>query len=160
MRTGAANHPKRVKPTQTVAQPRPGLVRHSGMPPPRLALVLGALTALLAIAAPVALADPPWSTPAPLPGAGNGPAPPPPRGHLPAIVSANRSQPPNAASQLLRLEPTTGAVQSSTPVDLAGAAITAHAGDSIAVAGPPIGPPGTVDTQGPTRVGTTRGATG
>src|SRR3954470_5126663 len=74
MRTGAANHPKRVKPTQTVAQPRPGLVRHSGMPLPRLALVLAALAALLAIAAPVALADPPWATPAPLPRAGHRPA--------------------------------------------------------------------------------------
>src|SRR3954451_1621051 len=130
------------------------------MPLPRLALVLAALAALLAIAAPVALADPPWSTPAPLPGAGNGPATATARGHVAAIVSANRSQPPNAASQLLRLEPTTGAVQSSTPVDLAGAAITAYAGDSIAVAGTSIRPSGTVDDQSRVRAGTARGASG
>jgi hypothetical protein len=130
------------------------------MPLRRLALVLAALAALLAIAAPVALADPPWSTPAPLPGAGNGPATATARGNVAAIVSANRSQPPNAASQLLRLEPTTGAVLSSTPVDLAGAAITAYAGDSIVVAGTSIGPSGTVDDQSRIRVGTTRGAAG
>jgi hypothetical protein len=122
------------------------------------ALALGC--ALLALTASAALADPPWSTPSPLPGAGNGPATVTGRGNLATIVTSNRTQPPNTASQLLRLDPTTGAVRSSTPLDLAGAAVAAYAGDSIAVAGTSIGPSGTVDDASRVRVGTTRGASG
>jgi hypothetical protein len=123
-----------------------------------LALALSALT--FALTASVAAADPPWSAPAPLPGAGNGPAAATPRGHVAAFTASNRTLPPNTASQLVRLDPATGAVLSSTPVDLADTAITAYAGDSIAVAGTSIGPSGTVGDQSRVRAGTARGASG
>jgi len=131
-----------------------------GMPLPRLRPALALSAALLAVAAPAAFADPPWSAPAGLPGAGNGPATVTARGSLAAIVSSNRTQPPNTASQLLRVDPGTGSVRSSTPVDLAGAQVAAYASDSIAVAGTSIGPSGTVDDASRVRAGTARGASG
>src|SRR5689334_22778721 len=122
---------------------------------PRLPVALAVSAAVLALAAPAALADPPWSVPAALPGTGNGPATVTSRGNLATIVTSNRMQPPNTASQLLRLDPATGAVRSSTPLDLAGAQVAAYASDSIAVAGTSIGPSGTVDDTSRVRVGTT-----
>jgi hypothetical protein len=130
------------------------------MPLPRLPVALAVTAAVLALAAPAALADPPWSVPAALPGTGDGPAAVTARGNLATIVSSNRTQPPNTASQLLRLDPTSGAVRSSTPLDLAGAQVAAYASDSIAVAGTSIGPSGTVDDASRVRAGTARGASG
>jgi hypothetical protein len=130
------------------------------MPLPRLARALALSCAVLALTAASASADPRWSAPAALPGAGNGPAAATARGNVATIVSSNRTQPPNTASQLLRLDATTGSVQSSTPVDLAGAAIAAYASDSIAVAGTSIGPSGTVDDASRVRFGTARGTSG
>src|SRR3954447_14177546 len=120
------------------------------MPLPRLPLALAFALALLGVGASAAAADPPWSTPAPLPGAASGPAAATPRGHVAAFTASDRTQPPNTASQLLRLDPPTGAVLSSTPVDLAG----------TAVAGTSIGPSGTVDDASRVRAGTARGASG
>jgi hypothetical protein len=126
----------------------------------RLPGALALCCALLALTATAAFADPPWSTPSALPGAGNGPATVTGRGNVATIVTSNRTQPPHTASQLLRLDPTNGSVLSSTPLDLAGAAVTAYAGDSIAVAGTSIGPSGTVDDESRVRAGTARGASG
>src|SRR3954447_23948180 len=120
------------------------------MPLPRLPLALAFALALLGVGASAAAADPPWSTPAPLPGAASGPAAATPRGHVAAFTASDRTQPPNTASQLLRLDPPTGAVLSSTPVDLAG----------TAVAGTSIGPSGTIDDASRVRAGTARGASG
>jgi hypothetical protein len=123
-----------------------------------LATLLSA--ALLTLRASVAAADPPWSPPGALPGVGNGPAAATPRGHLAALTISNRAQPPNTASQVVRLNPADGTVLSSTGVDLADAAITAYATDAIAVAGSSIGPSGTVDDQSRVRAGTTSAAAG
>jgi len=130
------------------------------MPLARLPLAAALAAALIAAGSPTASADPPWSTPTPLPGTGNGHAAVIPRGHVAAFMPSNRTQPPNTASQLLRLDPPTGAVLSSTPVDLAGTAVAAYAGDSIAVAGTSIGPSGTIDDASRVRAGTARGASG
>jgi hypothetical protein len=118
-----------------------------------------AATALLTFAS-VAAADPPWSPPSPLPGAGNGPAVATPAGSVLAIASSDRSRPPGTASQLLRLDPATGAVRSSVGVDLAGTGIAPYGGDHVAVAGTSIGPSGTIDAQSRVRAGTTAGASG
>jgi hypothetical protein len=130
------------------------------MPLARLPLAAALAAALIAAGAGPAAADPPWSAPAPLPGTGNGPAAVTPRGHVAAFTTSNRTQPPNTASQLLRLDPSTGSVLDASPVDLAGTAVAAYAGDSIAVAGTSIGPSGTVDDQSRVRAGTARGASG
>src|SRR3954454_22488803 len=127
---------------------------------PRLPLALASPLPPLGAGPSAAPADPPWSTPAPLPGAASGPAAATPRGHDAALTASDRTQPPNTASQLLRLDPPTGAVLSSTPVDLAGTAVAAYAGDSIAVAGTSIGPSGTIDDASRVRAGTARGARG
>jgi hypothetical protein len=103
---------------------------------------------------------PAWSAPTPLPGTGNGPAAATARGHVAAFTTKNRNVAPNTASQLLRLDPPSGAVLSTTPVDLAGTAIAAYASDSIAVAGTSIGPSGTVDDRSRVRAGTARAASG
>ena len=58
-----------------------------------------------AAGASVAVADPPWSPPAAVPGAGNGPAAATARGHVAALVTSNRAQPPGTASQLRAPEP-------------------------------------------------------
>jgi hypothetical protein len=133
------------------------------MPLPRLARAIAlscAVLAMLAVTAAAASADPPWSAPTALPGAGTGPAAATTRGHVAAIVTANRAQPPNTASQLLRLDPATGSVLSSAPLDLGGAAITAYATDALAVAGTSIGPSGTIDDQSRVRAGTVSAAGG
>jgi hypothetical protein len=117
------------------------------MPLRRLPLAIALSAALLSATASVASADPPWSPAAVVPGVGNGPAAATARGHVAALTVSNRTQPPNIASQLVRLNPADGAVLSSTGVDLADAAITAYATDAIAVAGSSIGPSGTVTTR-------------
>jgi hypothetical protein len=130
------------------------------MPLPRVPLAAALAAALIAVTAGTASADPPWSTPTPLPGTGTGPAAATARGHVAAFTTSNRTQPPNAASQLVRLDPATGSVLDASPVDLAGTAIAAYASDSIAVAGTSIGPSGTVDDRSRVRAGTARGASG
>ena len=130
------------------------------MPVPRLPLAAALAAALIAATAATASADPPWSTPTPLPGTGTGPAAATARGHVAAFTTSNRTQPPNAASQLVRLDPATGSVLDATPGDLAATAIAAYASDAIAVAGTSIGPSGTVDDQSRVRAGTARGASG
>ncbi len=123
-----------------------------------LALVLAA--ALLGAGASVAAADPPWSPPSALPGAGSGPAAATARGHVATLTSSDRSQPPGTASQLVRIDPATGAVLSSAGVDLGDALVAAYATDAIAVAGSSIGPSGTIDDESRVRAGTTAGAAG
>src|SRR4051794_38759990 len=130
------------------------------MPPRHLLAAVVSSAALLAVIAPVAAADPPWSPATAIPGAGNGPAAATARGHAATVTPSNRSQPPNTASQLVRLDPATGAVLSTTGVDLADTAIAAYASDALAVAGRSIGPSGTVDDQSRVRAGTTSGAGG
>jgi hypothetical protein len=130
------------------------------MPPRHLRVALALSAALLSATASVASADPPWSPPAVIPGVANDSAAVTSRGHVVAFTSANRNQPPNTASQLLRLNAADGTVLSSAGVDLAGTAITAYATDAIAVAGTSIGPSGTIDDQSRVRVGTTSGAGG
>src|SRR5262249_3926751 len=130
------------------------------MAPRHVLAAAASAAALLGALAPVAAADPPWSPPAAIPGVGNGPAAATSRGHVATLTPSNRSQPPNTASQLVRLNPATGAVLSSAGVDLAATAIAAYATDSIAVAGNSIGPSGTVDDQSRVRVGTGSAASG
>jgi hypothetical protein len=130
------------------------------MSPLRLPLVAVVCAAALSASVSVAAADPPWSVPAVVPGVGNGPAAVTARGHVAALTTANRAQAPNTASDLLRLDPTTGGVRSTTPVDLADTAIAAYANDAIAVAGSSIGPSGTVDDQSRVRAGTTSATSG
>jgi len=130
------------------------------MAPLRIALAALCTALILAAGASVALADPPWSPPAVVPGAGNGPAAATARGHVAALVTSNRTQPPGTASQLLRVNPVDGSVVSSTGVDLGDPAIAPFASDAIAVAGTSIGPSGTIDDQSRVRAGTTSGASG
>jgi hypothetical protein len=130
------------------------------MAPRHLLAAAVSSAALLGALAPVAAADPPWSVPTAVPGTGNGPAAVTARGHVATLAPSNRTQAPNTASQLVRLDPATGAVRSSAGVDLADTAITAYASDSIAIAGSSIGPSGTVDDQSRVRVGTGSGASG
>ena len=122
------------------------------------ALLLAA--ALLGAVASVAAADPPWSLPSALPGAGNGPAAATARGHVATLSTSDRTQPPGTASQLVRIDPATGAVLSSTGVDLGDAQVAAYAPDALAVAGSSIGPSGTIDNESRVRAGTTAGAAG
>jgi len=68
------------------------------MAPRRLALAAPCAALILAAGASAALADPPWSPPAVVPGAGNGPAAATARGHVAALVTSNRTQPPGTAS--------------------------------------------------------------
>jgi hypothetical protein len=121
----------------------------------RLVAALALSAAIVSATASVASADPPWSSPAVVPGTGNGPAAVTSRGHVAAFTTSDRAQPPGTASQLLRLSPTDGRVLSATGVDLAGTAVAAYAKDAIAVAGSSIGPSGTVDDQSRVRAGTT-----
>jgi hypothetical protein len=130
------------------------------MAPVRIALAALCAALVTSVCASSALADPPWSPPAVVPGVGNGLAAATARGHVAALVASNRAQPPGTASQLLRLNPADGSVLSSTGVDLGAAAITAYASDAIAVAGSSIGPSGTIDDQSRVRAGTTSGASG
>jgi len=130
------------------------------MAPIRIALAALCAALIAAVGASVAVADPPWSPPAAVPGAGNGPAAATARGHVAALVTSNRTQPPGTASQLLRLNAADGSVLSSTGVDLGDAAIAPFASDAIAVAGTSIGPSGTIDDQSRVRAGTTSGASG
>jgi hypothetical protein len=130
------------------------------MAPIRIALAAVCAALVAAVGAPVAVADPPWSPPAAVPGAGNGPAAATARGHVAALVTSDRAQPPGTASQVLRLNPADGSVLSSTGVDLGDAAIAPFASDAIAVAGTSIGPSGTIDDQSRVRAGTTSGASG
>src|SRR5262245_61937095 len=125
-------------------------------------IVLAAVCAALvtAVSATVAVADPPWSPPSVVPGVGTGPAAATARGHVAALVTSNRSQPPGTASQLLRLNPADGSVLSRTGGALGEAASGPYASDAIAVAGSSIGPSGTIDDQSRVRAGTTRGASG
>jgi hypothetical protein len=130
------------------------------MPLRRLRAVAALAAAALLLTASIAAADPPWSPPAALPGAGNGPAIATPAGNVVALTTSDRTQPPGTASQLLRLDPATGAVRSAAGLDLAGTAIAAYGRDHVAIAGTSIGPSGTVDDQSRVRVGTTAGASG
>ena len=130
------------------------------MAPIRIALAALCAALIAAVGASVAVADPPWSPPAAVPGAGNGPAAATARGHVAALVTSNRTQPPGTAPQLLRLNPVDGSVVSSTGVDLGDPAIAPFASDAIAVAGTSIGPSGTIDDQSRVRAGTTSGASG
>ena len=130
------------------------------MSPRRLPLALVLAAALLGAGASVAAADPPWSPPSALPGAGSGPAAATARGHVATLTSSDRSQPPGTASQLVRIDPATGAVLSSAGVDLGDALVAAYATDAIAVAGSSIGPSGTIDDESRVRAGTTAGAAG
>jgi hypothetical protein len=126
-----------------------------------LSAVAASSAVALLLAASVAAADPPWSPPSALgTGVGTGPAIATPAGNVLAFTTSDRSQPPGTASQLLRLDPATGAVRSAAGVDLAGTAIAAYGSDHVAVAGTSIGPSGTVDPQSRVRVGTTAGASG
>src|SRR3954447_10776296 len=127
---------------------------------PRFSFAALAGAALFALTTSVAAADPPWSPPTPLPGVGNGPAVASARGHVAALTTANRTQPPGTASQLVRLNPADGAVISSTGVDLGAASIATYATDAIAVAGSSIGPSRTIDDQSRVRAGTTSAAGG
>jgi len=122
------------------------------------ALLLAA--ALLGAVASVAAADPPWSLPSALPGAGNGPAAATARGHVATLSTSDRTQPPGTACQLVRIDPATGAVLSSTGVDLGDAQVAAYANDALAVAGSSIGPSGTIDDESRVRAGTTAGVAG
>jgi len=130
------------------------------MRPRRLLPALALSAVLLGATAAAAPADPPWSAPAVMPGRTDGPAAATARGHVAALTTADRTQPPGTAAQLLRLDPADGAVLSSTGVDLAGPAIAPYALDALAVAGTSIGPSGTVDDRSRVRAGTTRGAAG
>jgi hypothetical protein len=130
------------------------------MPLRRLSTVTALSAIALLLTASVAAADPPWSPPSALPGAGNGPAVATPAGNVVAFTSSDRTQPPGTAARLLRLDPATGAVRSAAGIDLAGAAVAAYASDHVAVAGTSIGPSGTVDEQSRVRVGTTAGGSG
>jgi hypothetical protein len=124
---------------------------------PRVAAL--SATALL-LTASVGAADPPWSPPTALPGAGNGPAVATPRGNVVALTTSDRTEPPGTASQLLRLDPATGAVRAAAGLDVAGTAVAAYGSDHVAIAGTSIGPSGTVHAQSRVRVGTTAGASG
>jgi hypothetical protein len=126
----------------------------------RLPLALALSAALLVATASVATADPPWSPPQAVPGVGNGPAVATPRGNVVALTDSNRTQPPGTASQLLRLDPITGAVRSAAGLDLAETAIAAYGSDHVAIAGTSIGPSGTIDSGSRVRVGTVAGASG
>jgi hypothetical protein len=128
------------------------------MPLRRFPAVAALAAIALLLTASIAAADPPWSPPAAMPGAGNGPAVATPAGSVVALTTSDRPQPPGTASQLLRIDPATGAVRSAAGIDLAGTAIAAYASDHIAVAGTSIGPSGTVDPQSRVRVGTASGA--
>jgi len=126
----------------------------------RLPFALLLAAALLGAVASVAAAEPPWSPPSALPGAGNGPAAATARGHVATLSTSDRTQPPGTASQLVRIDPATGAVLSSTGVDLGDAQVAAYASDALAVAGSSIGPSGTIDDESRVRAGTTAGAAG
>jgi hypothetical protein len=123
----------------------------------RLSIAAALSATALLLTASVAAADPPWSPPSPLTGAANGPAVATPRGNVVAFTSSDRTQPPGTASQLLRLDPATGAVRSAAGVDIAGTAIAPYGSDHVAVAGTSIGPSGTVDDRSRVRVGTAVG---
>jgi hypothetical protein len=126
-----------------------------------LSAVAASSAVALLLAASVAAADPPWSPPSALgTGVGTGPAIATPAGNVLAFTTSDRSQPPGTASQLLRLDPATGAVRSAAGADLAGTAIAAYGSDHVAVVGTSIGPSGTVDPQSRVRAGTTAGASG
>lgn len=126
----------------------------------RLPFALLLAVALLGAVASAAAADPPWSPPAVLPGAGSGPAAATVRGHVATLTSSDRSQPPGTASRLVRIDPATGAVVSSAGVDLGDAQVAAYANDALAVAGSSIGPSGTIDDASRVRAGTTAGGAG
>src|SRR3954451_2693922 len=143
------------------AQPSALRARLGCMSLRRLSAIAASSAIALMLTASVAAADPPWSPPSALgTGVGTGPAVATPARSVLAFTTADRSQPPGTASQLLRLDPATGAVRSAAGVDLAGTAIAAYGGDHVAVAGTSIGPSGTVDPQSRVRAGTTAGASG
>ena len=73
------------------------------MPPVRITLAATCALLIAAATAAPALADPPWSVPAPVPGVANGPATATPSGNVLAVTDANRTQPPGTASLLLRI---------------------------------------------------------
>src|SRR3954449_1425786 len=105
-----------------------------------LSTVAASSAIALLLTASVAAAAPPWSPPSPLAaGVGTGPAAATPAGNVLAFTMADRTQPPGTASQLLRLDPATGAVRSAAGVDLAGTAIAAYGTDHVAAAGTSIG---------------------
>ena len=79
-----------------LAQPPGRPVRHRGMPLRRIPLALVLAAALLGAGASVAAADPPWSPPSALPGAGSGPRP------RPRGVTSRRSRRPTAPSRRAR----------------------------------------------------------
>jgi hypothetical protein len=120
-------------------------------------LTVAGACALLAPAA--ALADAPWSAPVAQPGQLSS-ATATPNGAVVTLVGANRSQPPNTAALLARLDPVSGAATSSTGVDLGGGLVAGYARNAIAVAGTSIGPSGTIDTASRVRVGTTSASGG
>jgi hypothetical protein len=130
------------------------------MPLRRLPTVAALSATALLLSASVAAADPPWSPPAALPGVANGPAVATPAGNVVAFTSSDRSQAPGTASQLVRIDPATGAARSAVGVDLAGTALAPYGSDHVAVAGTSIGPSGTIDARSRVRVGTTAGASG
>jgi hypothetical protein len=125
----------------------------------RLPTVAALCATAILLTASVAAADPPWSAPGAVPGVINGPAAATPAGSVVAFTSDDRSQT-GTASQLVRLDPQSGAVRSSVGVDIAATAIAAYGSDHVAVAGTSIGPSGTIDDQSRVRVGTTTGASG
>lgn len=130
------------------------------MPPVRITLAATCALLIAAATAAPALADPPWSVPAPVPGVANGPATATPSGNVLAVTDANRTQPPGTASLLLRIGAGDGSVRSSTGVDLAATAIAPYGSDHVAVAGTSIGPSGTIDSGSRVRVGTVSAASG
>jgi hypothetical protein len=128
---------------------------------PKLLHLLATAGAAAALLAPAtASADAPWSTPVGIPGTGNGTGAVTPAGRAVALDPSNPAAPPGTASQLLRLDPATGAAVSATGVALADALVTDYAQDAVAVAGTSLGPSGTIDEQSRVRAGTTSAAGG
>ncbi|HMJ37158.1 MAG TPA: hypothetical protein VK501_24860 [Baekduia sp.] len=125
------------------------------------------LTRLLSTAGAVALlapaaasADAPWSAPVAIPGTASGPGAVTPAGRAVALDPSSSVQAPGTPSELVRLDPGTGAALSATGVGLAAAFVTDYAQDAVAVAGTSLGPSGTIDEQSRVRAGTTSAAAG
>ena len=116
---GHANNARRARSAGNPAtQPLAVLVRHRGMAPIRIALAARVHGPHRRRRRVRRRRRPAVVAAAAVPGAGNGPAAATARGHVAALVTSNRTQPPGTASQLLRLNPADGSVLSSTGVDL------------------------------------------
>jgi len=125
----------------------------------QLARLLATAATAAVLLVPAAAAAP-WTTPAAVPGNGAGAQAVTPAGSVVALNPSNLAATPGVASQLLRLDPVSGAATSVTGVPLASALVTDYASNAIAVAGTSLGPSGTIDDHSRVRAGTTSAAAG